>query len=94
MGQMSPMRQIHRQYFVPMFQKGEVHRRIRLRSRMGLHIRMLRPKQLLRAIDRRLLYHINKLTSPVPPLPRISFRVLIRQTGSLRLHNRGAREIL
>ena len=51
------------------------------------------PKSCLRAIDRQLLDHVDIFAAAIPSVCRITFGVLVRQAGTLRLHHRAAGEI-
>ena len=92
-GQMTAVGEIHRQDAVARFDGGEIDRHVRLRAAVRLHVDVLRAEDFLGAIDRQLLDDVDVLATAVPTFPRITFGVLVRQAGTLRLHHRAAREI-
>ena len=53
---------------------------------MRLHIRPIRAEQLLDAVNRQLLDHIDILTAAVVTLAGITFGILIGQHRTLRFH--------
>ena len=94
MGQMTTVGQLEPHHRVPRLKQRVIHRRVRLRPRMRLHIRALSPEQLDRALDRQPLGHIDVLAPAVVTLTRIPLRVLIRQHRPLTLQHRRRNEIL
>ena len=69
---------------------GLQHRRVSgligLRSRVRLHVGILRAKKFLGPLARQLFHHVGKLASAVIPLAGIPFRIFVREhgTGSLK----------
>ena len=66
-------------------QRGEKNRHIRLRSRMRLNIRVFRPENLFRAVNRQLLDDISKLAAAIISFLRITFGVFVRKNRTHRL---------
>ena len=77
--QVAAVGQVHRQHFVPRLKEGEIHRHVRPAARVGLHIGMLGPEQLLRPVDGQLLDHIHELAAAVPALLWVALGVFIRE---------------
>src|SRR5688500_18302419 len=69
--------QTHTENLIAILNRREIDRHVRLRATVRLHVRVIRAKQLLRAIDRRLLDDIGPLTTAVITLPGITFGVLV-----------------
>ncbi len=92
-GEMTAVREIHRQNFVARFNCGEINGHIRLRTAMRLHIRVLGAEQQFRAIDRELLDRVHIFAAAVPAFFRITFGVLVREHAPLCFHHRAAGEI-
>ena len=92
--QMAAVRQVHAEDRVARLQQREVHRHVGLRPGVRLHVRVLGAEQLLRARDRQRFGDVDELAAAVVALARISFRVLVREDGSLRLHHRLGDEVL
>src|SRR6185503_14462881 len=86
-GEMTAVRQVHSEYLIAVLERGHQHSHIRLRTRMRLHVCMLRAKHLLRAINGRLLDNVRKLASAVITLARITLSILIRKDCAHRLQH-------
>ena len=67
---MAALRQVKPQNRVARLQKGEIHRGVRLRTGMRLHVRMFRAKQLLYPINRQLFNLIDDFTAAVVAFSR------------------------
>ena len=74
MGQVTAMIEAHSQNGVAGIEQREIHRGICLGSGMGLHVRVSRAKQLLRALDRQALGNIDEFAAAVVALSRDSPR--------------------
>ncbi|OPZ75846.1 MAG: hypothetical protein BWY82_00050 [Verrucomicrobia bacterium ADurb.Bin474] len=69
--------QTHCQDLVARLDHGKVNRHIRLRPRVRLHIRMLRTKERLCTIPRKVLGDIHRIASAIVAFAGIPFRVLV-----------------
>ena len=56
---------------------------LRLAAGVRLHVHVIAAEQLLRAIDRELLDHVDVLAAAIPTVARITLGVLVRQDRSL-----------
>src|SRR5690606_37259044 len=65
--------------------EGEVDRRVRLRARMGLHVREAALEEGLGAVDRELLGDVDERAAAVVAAPGITLGVLVRELRALRL---------
>ncbi len=74
MSQMAAVREIHSQNLIAILDRSEIDRHIRLRAAVWLHVRVIGAKQLLRAIDRRLLDDVGPLAAAVITFARDSLR--------------------
>ena len=83
MGKMAAVREIHRQDLVARFNRGEIDRHVGLRAAVRLHVDVLGAEKFSGAIDRQLLDDVDILTTAIPAFPRITFGVLVGQTGCL-----------
>ena len=88
--QMPAVCQIHAEDRVARLQQCKEDRHIRLRARMRLHIRPCRSEELLCAVNRKLLRHIDVFTAAIVALARVALCVLVCEDTALRLHNRAA----
>lgn len=93
-GQMPAVVKTHGKNRVSGIEQGEVNRHVRLASGVRLDIRGLRAEKFAGALDRDLFHFIDELASAVVAPSRISFRILIRQDGTLCCADRGAGEVL
>src|SRR6185369_4621596 len=75
--QMTAVRQVHSEYLIAILDRSKIHRHIRLRATVRLHICMIRAEQLLCAIDRGLLDDVGPLTPAVITLTRITLSVFV-----------------
>jgi hypothetical protein len=82
------MRQIHAQHRIARLQRAHINRNVRLRSGVRLHIGMLRSKQFLRTVNRKLLHFVGKFAAAVVPLARIPLRILVREDRAHRFQHR------
>ena len=92
--QMPAVRQIHAEDRVARLQQRKEDRHIRLCTRMRLHIRPCGAKELLRAVNRKLLCHIDVFTAAIVPLAGIPLCVLVCEDTALRLHDSAADDVL
>src|SRR4051794_4265733 len=93
MRQMPAMRKVHTQYLIAIRDCGEVDTHVCLGAAVRLNVCMLCTKEFLSPINRRLLDHVNKLTSSVISLFRITLGVLVRKNGAHCFEHRFADEI-
>jgi hypothetical protein len=93
MSQMAAVGQVHRQNTIARLNRGKVNRHVGLRAAVRLDIDVFRPKKLFRAIDRQLFDYVDILTAAIPAFARVTFGILIRQAGALRLHDRAAGKV-
>jgi hypothetical protein len=75
--QVAAVRQVHRQDGVARLQLGEVHRHVRLRAGVRLHVGVLRPEQRAGAVDRELLGDVDMLAAAVVAPAGIALGVLV-----------------
>ena len=94
MCQMPAMIQIHTHNRVAGLTDRKLHRHIGLCAGMGLYIGIFTAKQFLRPVNCQVFYHIHTLTSAVIPLPRIAFRIFIRQGAAHGRHHCFAHPVL
>ena len=92
--QVAPVAQIHPEHLVTRLQHRRIHREVRLRSGVRLHVRVLRAEQLPSPLDRDVLDLVDVLAAAVPALRRIALGVLVGQHAALRLEDRGIGEVL
>ena len=77
--QVAAVREVHAEDGVARLQQREVHRHVRLRAGVRLHVGVLGAEQRLRAGDRQRLGDVDELAAAVVALARIPFGVLVRQ---------------
>src|SRR5262245_54258274 len=94
MGEMSAVRQIHRQDFVSRLEERVVHGHVRATAGMGLYVGVLGAKELFRPINRQLLDGIHMFAAAIPTLAWVPFCVLICKNRPLRFHDGWTGEIL
>ena len=87
MGQMPTFGQAHAHDGVTWLQKGQKHRFISGRAAMRLHIGRIGAKNLLHAVHRQLLGHVDVFAAAVVALAGIAFGVFIGQLAALRGHD-------
>src|SRR5947209_6265147 len=73
--EMAAMRQVEPKYGVARLQNRRISFHVGLRTRMGLHIGVLRPKQLFCALARQGFHYIGELAAAVVTFSRISFGI-------------------
>ena len=79
MGQMATVIETEREHRVTRLHQPEVHRHVRLRTGMWLHVHVLGTEEVLRPVDRELLDPVDDLAAPVVPLARVPLGVLVRR---------------
>jgi len=82
-GQVTTVGKVHPQDGVTRLTDGVVDRHVGLGTGVGLHIGMVRPKQLLGTVNGQLLHHIHMLTAAIVTLARIPFGVLVGHDTAL-----------
>ena len=91
--EMTAMGEVHRQDAVARFDRGKVDRHVGLGAAVRLNVDVFGSENFQRAIDRELLDDVDIFATAVPTFSRVTFGILIRQAGTLRLHDRAAGEI-
>ncbi len=81
------MRQRHAEDGVAGFEHRHIHRLVRLRTGMRLHVGIFRAEQRLGAVDRQLFRHVHIFAAAVVALAGIAFRILVGQLAALRFHH-------
>ncbi len=94
MCQMTAVIQREPEHPVARLKHGEVHRHVRLSSRVRLDVRVLGPEQRLGAVAGQLLHLVDDLAAAVVALPRVTLGVLVRRCRADRLEHRRPREVL
>ena len=85
--QVTTLGQAHAHDGVAWLQQGQKYRLVGLRTRVCLHIDVIRSVELLESINTQLLDHVDKLTSTVVTLARVTFSVFVGQNGALHPHD-------
>ena len=88
------MIETHAEDGIARLQHGQIHRGIRLRTRVRLHVGVVGAEELLGAIDSQLLGDIHVLATTVIALARIAFGIFVGEHGTLRLEHARARIVL
>ncbi len=94
MRKVAPFVQAHTEDRVAGLHQRMVDRAVRLRTRVRLHVGVVGAEQLLEALDRQPLGHVDVLAAAVVALARIAFGVLVGQHAALRLQHPRARVVL
>ena len=76
------------------FEERAEHRHVRLGAGVRLHVGVVGAEQLLRAIDRELLGHVDELASAVVAAPRVALGVLVVHRRADRGEDGRARVVL
>ena len=92
--QVAAVRQVHAEDRVARLQQREIHRHVRLRARVRLHVGVLGAEQLLGPRDRQRLGDVDELAAAVVALARIPLGVLVGQHRAGRLQHGLADEVL
>ena len=92
--QVTAVRELEREDRVARFQAGEVDGHVRLRTRVRLHVRVLRAEELLRAVDGQLLDLVDHLAAAVVAPAGIPLGVLVRRHAADCLQHRRPGEVL
>ena len=93
-GEMAAFGQTHAHDGVARLAEGHQHRLVGLRAGMGLHVGGFCAEQLLDPIDRQLLGDVHPFAAAVIALARITFRILVGEHRTLRLHHGRAGVVL
>ena len=93
-GQMAAVGQRHAENGVARIQQRKKHCLIGLRAGMRLHVGIIGPEQLLRALDRQRLGHVDVFAAAVIALARITFCVFVGELAALCLHDPRAGVVL
>ena len=92
--QMSAVRQIHPQDLIAVLNCREIHGHVRLRAAVRLHIRVIRAKQFLRAINGSLFDDIRPFTTAVIALSGITLSVLVGENRTSSFEHGFTDEVL
>ncbi len=92
--EVAAVRQVHAKDGVARLEEREVHRHVRLRAGVRLHVDVVRAEELFGARDGERLGDIDELAPAVVPFARVTFRVLVGQHGAGRFENGLADEVL
>src|SRR6185312_16279740 len=87
------VREIESQHGVAGFAGGEVHRLVRWRARVRLHVRVFGAEQRLRARDRQAFDDVHVLAAAVVAASRVTFGVFVGEDGARRLEDGAADEV-
>ncbi len=93
-GEVPAMRERHAEERVARLEDREVHRLVRLRSRMRLHVGVLGAEEPLHALESERLGHVDELAPAVIALARITLGVLVREHRALGLEHGLAHVVL
>ena len=91
--QVAAVGEVHAEHGVARLEQREVHRHVRLRARVRLHVGVVGAKQRLGARDRGALDDVDEFAAAVIAPSRIAFGVLVRQHGAGRLEDGAADEV-
>jgi hypothetical protein len=86
--QVTAFGQAHAHDGVAGLQQAEEHALVGLRAGVGLHVGEFGAEQLLGAVDRQLLDHVDVLAAAVVALARVALGVLVGELRALRGHHR------
>jgi len=89
-GEVPAMRERHAEDRVARAQHREIHRLVRLRARMRLHVRVLRAVQALCPVDGERLDLVDVLAAAVIAAAGIALRVFVGELRARRLQHRRA----
>jgi len=93
-GQMAAGGERHAHDRIAWLQQRLEHGLVRLRARVGLHVRKLAVEQALGALDRQRLGHVDIFAAAVVALARVAFGILVGQDGTLGLEHRARNDVL
>ena len=93
-GQVTAVRQVHRENPVARLEHREIDGGVRLRAGVGLDVRVLRTEELSGAIDGELLDDIDILTAAIPASARVALGVFVGQHRALGFHYSRRGEVL
>src|SRR5581483_6840118 len=94
MREVAAVRQVHAEDGVAGLEQREVHRHVRLRARMRLHVGMLGAEQCLRPRDGGALDDVDVLAAAVIAATRVAFGVFVREHRTGGFEDRTADEVL
>ena len=93
MGKMPPSSQIHSQDAISGLQGSEIDCHVSAYPGVRLHIGMLRPEELLRALDSQVLDDIHVSVAAMVALAGIPFQGLVGEDAALHFQNCPAGEV-
>ena len=93
-GQMAAVRERHAEDRVAGLEHREVHRLVRLRAGVRLHVRVFGAVEPLNALDREALGDVHVLAAAVVAFARIALGVLVGERGPECLQHRGGAVVL
>ena len=91
--QVAAVREVHAEHRVARLEQRHVHRHVRLRARVRLHVGVLGAEQRLGARDGGALDDVDELAAAVVAPARIAFGVLVGQHRAGRLEHGAADEV-
>ena len=92
--EVAAVRQVHAKDGVARLEEREVHRHVRLRAGVRLHVHVLGAEDLFGARDGERLGNVDELAPAVVPFARVTFRVLVGQHRAGRFEHSLADEVL
>jgi len=87
-GEMAALGQAHAHDGVAGLQQAEEDGLVGLAAAVGLHVGVLRAKELLAALDGQCLGHVDELAAAVVALARVALGVFVGELRTLRFHHR------
>ena len=93
-GEVPAVGEVHPEDRVPGLAGRHVDGGVGLGARVGLHVRVVRAEDLLRAGDREALHHVHELAAAVVAPAGVALRVLVREDRAERLEHRLGDEVL
>ena len=94
MAEVATVREREAEDRVARLQQRVVDGRVGLRAGVRLHVGVLGAEQLLGAVDRELLAHVDVLAAAVVAPARVALGVLVREHRALRLEHGARNEVL
>jgi len=86
-GKVSPLGQTHGEHGITMVDQRHIGSRIRLGTRVWLHIGMVSAEKHLGSFNRQRLGAVNELASTIVAAARVTLCVLVRQHAALRVEH-------
>ena len=93
-GEVAAVAEIHAHYGVARLENGEIHRHVRLRAGVRLHVRVFRAEELLCPLYGQRLYLVDILAAAVVARSGVALGIFIGQVTAHSLHNGAGDEVL